>query len=156
MGKTELYISSLYIYLKIRFLDSSIFLSHRGRKKNHVQIFWRSVHYLLEPTQKPICFRSYTAADHCQVNQKRTGKNSSYQCTYLKRKYNKILYYWFSWVLLHVLKEKVSQDIPVLSFRISVADPNPFQANPGPAFCDEADPDPHLDPAFYAKKSKFT
>jgi hypothetical protein len=54
------------------------------------------------------------------------------------------------------LKEKVSQDIPVLSFRISLADPNSFHANPGPAFCDEADPDPDLDPdpAFYAKKSK--
>jgi hypothetical protein len=60
--------------------------------------------------------------------------------------------------VLHVLKEKVSQDLPVLSFRISVADPNSCHEKPGPAFCDEVDPDPDLDPdpAFYAKKSKFT
>jgi hypothetical protein len=88
------------------------------------------------------------------VNQKRTGKNAS-----LKRKYHKILYDWFRWVILYVLEEKVSQeDIPVLSFRISVADTNPCHENPGPAFCVKADPDPDMDRylAFYATMSKFT
>jgi hypothetical protein len=121
-----------FIYLKIRFLDSSIFLSHRGRKKTHVQIFWRSVHYLLEPTQKPICFRSHTAADQCQVNQKRTGKNAS-----LKRKYHKILYDWFrvGYLYYMYLKRKCHKIHRYRTFfRISVADPNPFHANPGPDF----------------------